>query len=57
MIAAYKPDKTREVGVKMSIVLYDDEPVYQKARRLSEAEKLEVNTQVDDSTHHEVDGT
>jgi len=39
MIENYKPDKTRDVNVNMNLILKDDEPVYQRARRLSEQEK------------------
>lgn len=43
MIAAYKPVKTCEVNVKMTIVVKDDQPIYQQARRLSPSERDEVN--------------
>lgn len=48
MISEYKPNKTHETDVKMTIILKDDEPVYQKARRLSQYEKDIVNAQVDE---------
>lgn len=48
MVNAYEPDKSREIGVKMSNIVNDNKPVYQRARRLSEAKKREVNTQVDE---------
>lgn len=48
MISEYKPNKTHEIDVKMTIILKDDEPVYQKARRLSQYEKDIVNAQVDE---------
>lgn len=44
----YKPIKTREIDIKMTIILKDDEPVYQKARRLSQSEKNIVNAQIDE---------
>ena len=40
----YKAEKVQDVGVKMRIILKDDEPVSQRARRLSAAEKDEANT-------------
>jgi len=39
----YKPAKIKETSVKMSIILKDEEPVYQRARRLSAVEKKKVN--------------
>jgi hypothetical protein len=47
-LVEYKPQKTRETKLKMSILLKDDEPVYQRARRLSPIEREQVNTQVDE---------
>jgi len=47
-LVEYKPQKTRETKLKMSILLKDDEPVYQRARRLSPIERKQVNTQVDE---------
>lgn len=46
MIDAYKSEKTREVDVEMTIVVKDDQPVYQRARRLSPLERNEVNRHV-----------
>jgi len=43
----YKPVQTRETDIKMTIILKDEEPVYQKARRLSQYERDIVNTQID----------
>ena len=40
----YKAEKVQDVGVQMIINLKDDEPVSQRARRLSAAEKGEANT-------------
>ncbi|XP_076660361.1 uncharacterized protein LOC143363699 [Halictus rubicundus] len=45
-IATYVPNKIREVDVRMDIVLRDDEPVYQRARRLAPPEKDAVNEQI-----------
>jgi len=39
----YKPAKAKETSVKMSIILRDEEPVYQRARRLSAVEREKVN--------------
>lgn len=47
-IENYKPNKIIDTDVKMTIILKDDEPVYQKARRLSQAEKNIVNAQIDE---------
>lgn len=48
LIENYKPDLSRESNVKMSIILKDEEPVYQKARRLSQSERDVVNAQIDE---------
>lgn len=48
LIENYRPDKTRETDVKMTIILKDEEPVYQKARRLSQTERDVVNAQIDE---------
>lgn len=47
LVDSYKPNKTREVNVTMKLMLKDEEPVYQSARRLSPSEKEEVNVQID----------
>lgn len=44
----YKPNKICESDVKMKLVLKDEEPVYQSARRLSIVEKEIVNAQIDE---------
>ncbi|CAK9833038.1 Transposon Tf2-9 polyprotein [Anthophora retusa] len=47
MVEDYEPKKEkREVGIEMSIVLKDEEPVYQRARRLSMLERDEVNMHI-----------
>lgn len=46
VVRNYKPQKTREVGVKMTLILKDDIPIYQKPRRLSCCEKEEVDKQL-----------
>lgn len=47
LIDNYNPIKTRETNIKMSIILKDDNPVSQTARRLSPSERKEVNTHID----------
>lgn len=44
LVTDYKPNKLQETDIKMTIVLKNDEPIYQKARRLPQAEKDIVNT-------------
>lgn len=46
LIQNYEPRKSKETGVEMRIVLTDDIPVYQRARRLAEEEKNEVESQL-----------
>lgn len=48
LVREYKPSKTREIDLKMSIVLRDDEPVYQRARRLAMPERENVNAQINE---------
>ncbi|GFW50295.1 phosphatase and actin regulator 2 [Trichonephila clavipes] len=48
LIKNYKPNKIKSTKLKMSIILKDDIPVCQRARRLSCSEKLQVNDQIDD---------
>ncbi|GFT16315.1 retrovirus-related Pol polyprotein from transposon 17.6 [Trichonephila clavipes] len=48
LIKNYKPNKIKSPKLKMSIILKDDIPVCQRARRLSCSEKLQVNDQIDD---------
>lgn len=48
LIDNYEPSKSREIDIKMTIVLKDDDPIYQKGRRLSPAEKSIVNMQIED---------
>jgi hypothetical protein len=42
----YKLERIQEVDFGMKFILKDDEPIYQKARRLSASEKTEVNAQM-----------
>ncbi|GFW63809.1 phosphatase and actin regulator 2 [Trichonephila clavipes] len=48
LIKNYTPNKIRSTKLKMNIILKDDIPVCQRARRLSCSEKLQVNDQIDD---------
>lgn len=48
LITTYNPNKSREIDLKMTIVLKDDEPVYQRARRLAASERERVNTQINE---------
>ncbi|GFU55286.1 retrovirus-related Pol polyprotein from transposon 17.6 [Trichonephila clavipes] len=48
LIKNYKPNKIKSTKLKMCIILKDDIPVCQRARRLSCSEKLQVNDQIDD---------
>lgn len=47
LVNNYRPNKTREPDLTMKLVLEDEEPVYQSARRLSASEKETVNAQID----------
>lgn len=46
MITTYNPVRSRDIDFTMSIILKDEEPVYQRARRLSASERQQVNTQI-----------
>lgn len=46
LINHYEPKNSIQTTVSMKLVLKDNEPVYQKARRLSAAEKDIVNKQI-----------
>jgi len=46
LVKEYKPMKEKDVKVKMTIILKDDIPVVQSARRLSVTEKAEVDSQL-----------
>ncbi|GFT61272.1 retrovirus-related Pol polyprotein from transposon gypsy [Trichonephila clavipes] len=48
VISSYKPEKTESTDVTMRILLNDDIPVYQPARRLSYAEKQIVNKHIEE---------
>lgn len=54
LVDQYKPERTQEVSVKMKLILKDDEPIYQKARRLSVIERNEVNAQIDEWLRDEI---
>ncbi|XP_023289213.1 uncharacterized protein LOC111674140 [Orussus abietinus] len=46
LVDSYKPMKARETEVKMTLVLKDDEPVFQRPRRLSASQRENVNKQI-----------
>lgn len=46
LVNNYTLQKTQEIDVKMKIILTDDKPVYQRARRISPNEKTTVNVQI-----------
>ncbi|GFV20540.1 transposon Ty3-G Gag-Pol polyprotein [Trichonephila clavipes] len=48
IISSYKPEKTESTDVTIRIILNDDIPVYQPARRLSYAEKQTVNKHIEE---------
>ena len=48
MVYSYHPKKTKSADVSMKIILEDEIPVYQRARRLSFPERQEVNKQIDE---------
>ncbi|GFR06314.1 transposon Tf2-9 polyprotein [Trichonephila clavata] len=48
MVSSYQPKKTESTDVSMKIILEDEIPVYQRARRLSFPERQEVNKQIDE---------
>lgn len=54
MIYNYVPNKTRDVNIKMKLILKDNEPVYQKARRCSKQKKLIIKHQVDEWIHDSI---
>ncbi|KAH0948691.1 hypothetical protein HN011_004966 [Eciton burchellii] len=48
LVDEYKPQKTQEIKLKMTILLKDDDPVCQRARRLSPIKREQVNIQIDE---------
>ncbi|GFX45766.1 transposon Tf2-9 polyprotein [Trichonephila clavipes] len=48
LILNYEPKKTEMTNVSMRMILKDDIPVYQPARRLSFSENRDVNKQIDE---------
>ncbi|GFS56173.1 transposon Ty3-G Gag-Pol polyprotein, partial [Nephila pilipes] len=48
IISSYKPEQTESTDVSMKIILKDDNPVYQPARRLPFEEKQKVNKHVEE---------
>jgi len=54
LVENYKPNNVCETNIKMKILLKDEEPVYQSARRLSPSERAEVNAQIDEWLAEEI---
>lgn len=48
LIHKYEPQKTKTTDIKMRIVLKNEEVIYQRPRRLSVPEKIEVEKQIDE---------
>lgn len=48
LVEDYRPSKMREIDVEMTIILKDDESVYQRARRLSPSERSIVNSEIEE---------
>ncbi|XP_029178535.1 uncharacterized protein K02A2.6-like [Nylanderia fulva] len=46
IISSYKPEKIRDVGIELNIVLKDETPVYQRARRLAVPEQRTLDEQI-----------
>ena len=46
LIRGYRPQKTREVRIEMNIILQNDIPIYERPRRLSPQDKVEVDKQI-----------
>lgn len=46
LVTEYQPKKIKDSPVKMKIILSDDDPIYQRARRLPPKEKENVNNQI-----------
>ncbi|GFV12752.1 retrovirus-related Pol polyprotein from transposon 17.6 [Trichonephila clavipes] len=55
LISNYEPKKTEVTNVSMRIILKDDIPVYQPARRLSFSENRDVNKQIDEWLEQGID--
>jgi len=43
IITTYKPQKTKEVAITLNLVLKDEIPIYERARRLASVEQDQVN--------------
>lgn len=48
LINNYTPNKIKSTDIKMKIILKNEEPVYQRPRRLSTVEKMEVDRQIEE---------
>ncbi|GFX59435.1 retrovirus-related Pol polyprotein from transposon 17.6 [Trichonephila clavipes] len=55
LISNYEPKKTEMTNVSMRIILKDDIPVYQPARRLSFSENQDVDKQIDEWLEQGID--
>ena len=54
MIDEYEPEKTPEIDMKVRIILKDDVPVSQSARRLAHSEKAAVYEQIETWTQEKI---
>lgn len=48
MIINYQPQRTKQVAISLNLVLKDEVPVYERARRLAPAEKEQVSAIIRD---------
>lgn len=46
IVSDYKPQKVKDVRIELQIVIKDDVPIYQRARRLAPQELKIVDTQI-----------
>jgi len=46
IVSNYKAEKIRDIGIELNIILKDDIPVYQRARRLAMSKQREVDIQI-----------
>lgn len=46
LVSSYRPEKVRDVGIELNIVLKDETPVYQRARRLAVSEQRVLDEQI-----------
>jgi len=43
IVTTYKPQKTKEVAITLNLVLKDEIPIYERARRLPSVEQVPIN--------------